>query len=95
MQDQPCRDFLLQIGLNDFIMAVDAQFSNVHFFLVSATGGVERGIAFNPDSTLLNPFLWIMRQENANLLKHWIFKPTLSKKQRLVIRTCPYGADYA
>lgn len=67
MQDQTCRDFLLQIGLSDFIMAVDAQFSNVHFFPVSATGGVERGMVFQPEAGMMDPFYWIMRQKDPDL----------------------------
>ena len=67
LQDSMCRDFLMQIGLSDFLMALDAQFSNVHFFPVSATGGADRGYAFQPSAGLMKPFAWIIRQKDTEL----------------------------
>ncbi len=66
-RDSMCRDFLLQIGLSDFIAALDAQFSNVHFYPVSATGGAGRGMEFKPSPELMEPFNWIIREQDENL----------------------------
>lgn len=67
LRDSMCRDFLLQIGLSDFLTAVDAQFANVHYYPVSATGGVKRGYAFQASADFMDPFWWIIRQKDSEL----------------------------
>lgn len=67
MQDMLCRDFLMEIGMGSFLTALDAQFGNVHFFPVSATGGVSRGIEFKPKVGLEDPFYWIISRTDKGL----------------------------
>ncbi len=67
VQDMVSRRFLDENGFSDLLAALDANFTNVHFFPISATGGVDRGEAFEPDSYVLQPFEWLIRRSHPTL----------------------------
>ena len=67
IQDRRCRDFLMSAGMEDFLSALQAGFDHVHFFVLSATGGVAPGQRFEPDSGLMAPFRWIVREKDKAL----------------------------
>lgn len=59
-RDRLSREFLKQYGFGSLIMALDANFSNVHFFSVSATGGAKPGETYFADPHLEEPFNWLI-----------------------------------
>lgn len=60
IQDQLCRDFLQRNDFGPLLMALDANFSNYHFFTVTATGGAVPGETYRADPLLEEPFNWLI-----------------------------------
>ncbi len=67
IQDKYCYDFLLNNGFSGVINALEANFSTIHFFPVSASGGAETGAPFDPDDYVLQPVHWLVRVLDPNL----------------------------
>lgn len=61
-QDTLCEEFLQNNGLAATYAAIKANFSNAHYFPLSAMGKIHKGEQFDPDEYILNPFEWLMRQ---------------------------------
>ena len=60
IRDQLCRAFLEQNGFQTLLMALDANFSRVHFFALTATGGAKPGDSYHEDPLLEEPFDWLI-----------------------------------
>ena len=60
VRDRLIRDYLDRIGLGTLLMALDANFSNLRFFTVSATGGAQPGESYRADDALQEPFDWLI-----------------------------------
>jgi len=54
-RDELCRKFLDDIGLSEAIQAIEANFSNVHYYPVSAIGHEMNGEAYEPEH-VFEPF---------------------------------------
>ena len=65
-RDALCRQFLSDIDMTRALDVLDANFSNVHFFPVSAIGHAPNGEAFSPDH-VTDPLFWIIRQTDPEL----------------------------
>lgn len=66
IRDAICEDFLLNNGFNDALAAIKVNFSNVHFFPVSAIGHESNGRKFTPRH-VMEPFNWILCSTDAPL----------------------------
>ena len=65
--DKACRDYLLKIGLGSAINNLDANFTNIRYFPVSATGRKKtRGMVFEPVGVIA-PVSWIAQKGRANI----------------------------
>ncbi len=60
LRNRMCRDFLADNEMHSLLMALDANFSKVAFFVISSTGGAEEG-SYIVDSHLEEPFNWLLR----------------------------------
>lgn len=58
-RDAVSRDFLIDIGLRDAVNAIEAGFSNVHYFPVSAIGHAANGEEYEPEH-VVEPFYWLI-----------------------------------
>ena len=66
-RDQICRAYLAKIGLVNVINNIDATFTNVSFFPVSAIGHTaEEGKAFSPTG-VIEPVAWIAKKRRSRL----------------------------
>lgn len=65
-RDSVCREFLMDIGLMEAVQAIEASFSEVHYFPVSAMGHAENGEAYEPEH-VLEPFSWIIEKAQPDL----------------------------
>lgn len=59
-QDRLCREFLNRYGFGTLLMALDANFSNLRFFTVSATGGALPGDTYQADFKIEDSFNWLI-----------------------------------
>lgn len=59
IRDAICEDFLSSNGFDDTLAAIKVNFSNVHFFPVSAIGHESNGRKFTPRH-VMEPFNWIL-----------------------------------
>lgn len=59
-RDAICREFLIDIGLNDAVLAIEANFTNVSYFPVSAMGHTANGEEYEPVH-ILEPFCWLIK----------------------------------
>lgn len=66
IRDAICEDFLASNGFADTLTAIKVNFSNVHFFPVSAVGHACNGRRFTPKH-VMEPFNWILCETNAPL----------------------------
>ena len=66
IRDAMCEDFLNRNGFADTIMAIKVNFSNVHYFPVSAVGHEPNGRKFVPQH-VMEPFNWILSSTDAQL----------------------------
>lgn len=64
--DAICEDFLGRNGFADAISAIKINFSNVHYFPVSAVGHAINGRKFTPQH-VMEPFNWILCSTDAQL----------------------------
>jgi hypothetical protein len=76
-RDQICRSYLVKIGLVNVLNNIDATFTNVCFFPVSATGNTEEGKAYNPIG-VIEPVAWIAKKKRSRIT-HLL----LSKKDQI------------
>lgn len=58
-RDVISRDFLIDIGLQDAVRAIEASFTNVHYFPVSAIGHAANGEEYEPEH-VVEPFYWLV-----------------------------------
>lgn len=65
-QENVCRDFLINHGFDNVLNMIDAKFSNVRFFPVSAMGHNQEDGQYEPWG-VLSPVLWLMKHENCPL----------------------------
>ncbi len=65
-RDKLCREFLQTIGLNDAVNAIEAGFSEVHYFPVSAMGHATNGEAYEPIH-VTEPFYWLIRRSGSGI----------------------------
>ena len=65
-RDCICREFLQDIGLGDAVKAVEAGFSEVHYFPVSAMGHPANGEAYVPEH-VAEPFYWLIAKTQPAL----------------------------
>lgn len=65
-RDELCRRFLDDIGLSEAIQAVEANFSNVHYYPVSAIGHEMNGEAYEPEH-VFEPFASIISAADPSL----------------------------
>jgi GTPase SAR1 family protein len=66
-RDQICRDYLAKIGLTNVLNNIEATFTNVSFFPVSAIGHkAEKGKAFAPVG-IMEPVAWIAKKRHSRL----------------------------
>lgn len=64
-RDALCRTFLMDIGLSDAVLALESNFTEIHYFPVSAIGHNANGEEFEPEH-VLEPFYWLIaRSEPA------------------------------
>lgn len=63
-RDQLCREFLFSIGLGDAVNELDANFTEVHYFPVSAIGHAANGETFEPEH-VLEPFCWLIKRSDT------------------------------
>lgn len=59
-RDTVSRDFLIDIGLQDAVRAIESGFANVHYFPVSAIGHAANGEEYEPEH-VIEPFYWLIR----------------------------------
>jgi len=62
-RDAVCRDYLYAIGMSNMINIIDAQYTNVHYFPVSALGH-ETGKAPYKPWGVLEAVLWIIKERD-------------------------------
>ena len=65
--DKACMGYLKDIGLDGAVKNIDANFSNVRYFPVSATGAGDEGV-FKPVGVVA-PVLWIAGEGRANMAR--------------------------
>ena len=65
-RDEICREYLFRIGLGDAVSALDANFSEVHYFPVSAIGHAANGQIFSPDH-VMEPVCWLVRYSDPEI----------------------------
>ncbi len=65
-RDQLSREFLSDIGLQDAVKTIEAAFSEVHYFPVSAMGHITNGEEFEPEH-VLEPFHWLISHTQPEL----------------------------
>ena len=66
-KDQICRTYLAKIGLINVLNNIDATFTNVSFFPVSAIGHkAEKGKAFAPVG-VMEPIAWIAKKRHSGI----------------------------
>ena len=65
-RDEISREFLKDIGLNDAVMAIEAAFSEVHYFPASAMGHAENGEEYQPEHAA-EPFWWLISRAEPAL----------------------------
>lgn len=65
-RDTVSRDFLIDIGLQDAVRAIEAGFTNVHYFPVSAIGHAANGEEYEPEH-VVEPFYWLIRSAQPAL----------------------------
>lgn len=63
-RDTLCRQFLQDIGLWDAVNSIEASFSNVHYYPVSAIGHAANGEEYEPDH-VLEPFAWLIGNSSS------------------------------
>ena len=66
-RDQICREYMAKIGLTNVLNNIEATFTNVSFFPVSAIGHkAEKGKAFAPVG-VIEPVAWIAKKRHSRL----------------------------
>ena len=66
-RDKICRDYLSNLGLNNALNNIDAIFSNVHYFPVSAIGRiVGEEMPYEPIG-VMEPISWIVKDGRGNM----------------------------
>jgi len=65
-RDELCKNFLADIGMTNAISAIDANFSNVHYYPVSAIGHEPDGEAYEPEH-IMEPFERIITEADSAL----------------------------
>ncbi len=65
-RDEVCREFLTDIGLSDAVKTIEAGFSEVHYFPVSAMGHTENGEEYEPEH-VIEPFCWLIERTQPQL----------------------------
>lgn len=65
-RDELCRNFLADIGMSSAVSAIDANFSNVHYYPVSAIGHEPDGEIYEPEH-IMEPFERIITEADSAL----------------------------
>lgn len=65
-RDELCRNFLADIGMANAVSAIDANFSNVHYYPVSAIGHEPDGEVYEPEH-IMEPFERIITEADSAL----------------------------
>jgi len=65
-RDEICREFLMDIGLMDAVRAIEAGFTEVHYFPVSAIGHAANGEEYEPEH-VTEPFYWLIQRTDPVL----------------------------
>ncbi len=65
-RDTVSREFLIDIGLQDAVRAIEVGFNNVHYFPVSAMGHAENGEEYEPEH-VVEPFYWLIARAHPAL----------------------------
>jgi len=69
-RDELCRAYLEKLGLYNALNNLDAIFSNIRYFPISAIGHIsESGNEFNPFG-VIDPIAWIAKETNATIFKY-------------------------
>ena len=71
-RDQICKEYMLKIGLVNVMNNIEATFSNVSFFPVSAIGHIaEDGVAYTPVG-VINPVAWIAKESRSKIARFFL-----------------------
>ncbi len=65
-RDEVCKAFLYDIGLQTAVGAIEANFSEVHYFPVSSMGHPANGERYEPEH-VLEPFCWLINKADPEL----------------------------
>jgi len=68
-RDEMCREYLFEIGLNNAVNNIEAMFTNIHYFPVSAIGhSAEFGKPYDPWG-VFEAIEWIIKEKSEGLTK--------------------------